>query len=128
MSVTSSPSPESVTALVGRFEQELAAARSPREAQSLRDHYLGRKNSIVASCMQTIAGAPPEEKRNIGRYANDLKQAIEARWASYVERAQPAALPHGAVDVTLPGRVPLLGHRHPLTVVRDRMEAIFTRM
>jgi phenylalanyl-tRNA synthetase alpha chain len=32
------------------------------------------------------------------------------------------------VDITLPGRVPPLGHRHPLTVVRDRMEAIFTRM
>ncbi len=32
------------------------------------------------------------------------------------------------MDVTLPGRIPALGHRHPLTIVRDRMEAIFTRM
>ena len=38
------------------------------------------------------------------------------------------AAPKDALDVTLPGRVPLLGHRHPLTVVRDRMEEIFTRM
>jgi phenylalanyl-tRNA synthetase alpha chain len=30
--------------------------------------------------------------------------------------------------VTLPGRRPRLGHRHPLTIVRDRMEEIFTRM
>jgi phenylalanyl-tRNA synthetase alpha chain len=32
------------------------------------------------------------------------------------------------VDITLPGRRPALGRRHPLTIVRDRMEAIFTRM
>jgi phenylalanyl-tRNA synthetase alpha chain len=32
------------------------------------------------------------------------------------------------VDVTLPGRRPAIGRRHPLTQLRDRMEAIFTRM
>ncbi len=30
--------------------------------------------------------------------------------------------------MTLPGRMPRLGHRHPLTVVRDQLEEIFTRM
>jgi phenylalanyl-tRNA synthetase alpha chain len=32
------------------------------------------------------------------------------------------------VDVTLPGRLPAVGHRHPLTVLRERIEAIFTRL
>jgi phenylalanyl-tRNA synthetase alpha chain len=77
--------------------------------------------------MQMIGGAPPDQKREIGRFANELKQAIEERWAAYQAGAANAA-PAGAVDVTLPGRVPPLGHRHPLTVVRDRMEEIFTRM
>lgn len=78
--------------------------------------------------MQLIATAPPDQKKNIGRFANELKQAIETRWTAYVEHANATARPAGAVDVTLPGRVPPLGHRHPLTVVRDRMEEIFTRM
>ena len=121
------PSSESVVLLVPQFERELASATSAREAQSVRDRYLGRKNSIVAAWMQAIASAPVDEKKNIGRYANELKQAIEARWSQYEERARDAA-PAGGVDVTLPGRRPALGHRHPLTVVRDRMEAIFTRM
>jgi phenylalanyl-tRNA synthetase alpha chain len=30
--------------------------------------------------------------------------------------------------VTLPGRQPALGHRHPLTIVRDELESIFGRM
>jgi len=32
------------------------------------------------------------------------------------------------VDITLPGRAPRLGRRHPLTLVRERMESIFIRM
>jgi phenylalanyl-tRNA synthetase alpha chain len=121
------PNPESVVTLVAQFAAELSAATSARDAQSLRDRFLGRKNSIVASWMQLIAGAPADQKKSIGRFANELKQAIEARWTAYIEAA-PETSPAGAVDVTLPGRAPLLGHRHPLTVVRDRMEEIFTRM
>jgi phenylalanyl-tRNA synthetase alpha chain len=121
------PSPESVAALVAQFETELAAAKSAREAQPIRDRYLGRKSSIVASWMQLVGSAPPDQKKNIGRYANELKQAIEARWSAYAATARDAAAA-GAIDVTLPGRVPLLGHRHPLTIVRDQLEEIFTRM
>ena len=121
------PSTESVAAHIAAFERELAASTSARDAQSVRDRYLGRKNSVVASWMQQIATAAPDEKKHIGRYANELKQAIEARWKTYEETARDET-PADAVDVTLPGRVPAIGHRHPLTVVRDQLEAIFTRM
>ena len=121
------PSPESVAAHVASFERELAAARSRREAQPIRDRYLARNNSVVASWMALIGSAPPDQKKVIGRHANELKQAIEARWKAYEEAAHDEA-PAGAVDVTLPGRVPPLGHRHPLTVVRDQLESIFGRM
>jgi phenylalanyl-tRNA synthetase alpha chain len=122
------PNSDSVGLLVAQFESELAGAGSARGAQDVRDRYLGRKNSVVSSWMQLIASAPADEKRAIGRCANELKQAVEARWATYQAAADEHARPAGALDITLPGRVPALGHRHPLTVVRDRMEDIFTRM
>jgi phenylalanyl-tRNA synthetase alpha chain len=121
------PTSEAVDTHVAAFERELAAVSSLNDAKSLRDRYLGRKNSIVAAWMQLIGSAPPEQKKHIGQYANALKVAIEARWKAYEETARNAA-PAGGVDITLPGRRPRLGHRHPLTVVRDRMEEIFTRM
>jgi len=121
------PNSESVGLLVAQFESDLAGARSAHDAQDVRDRYLGRKNSVVSSWMQLIASAPADQKRDIGRYANELKQAVEARWTTY-QAAAVAARPAGAVDITLPGRVSALGHRHPLTVVRDRMEEVFTRM
>ena len=122
------PDSAAVETQIAAFEADLTAAPSARDAQTVRDKYLGRKHSIVASWMQLIADAPPEDKRNIGRFANELKTAIEARWTAYTERAAARARPAGAVDMTLPGRLPALGRRHPLTTVRDRMEAIFARM
>src|SRR3954469_21247941 len=121
------PTAEAVDTHLAAFERELTAAASLTDAKSLRDRYLGRKNSIVSSWMQMIGSAPPDQKKAIGQHANALKVAIEARWKAYEEAAQNVA-PAGAVDVTLPGRQPRLGQRHPLTVVRDRMEEIFTRM
>jgi phenylalanyl-tRNA synthetase alpha chain len=122
------PDHDAVQAEIARFEAELAQAATPREAHSVRDRFLGRRNSVVSGWMQMIAAAPPDQKKAIGRFANELKQAIEERWSAHVARTEATARPAGAVDVTLPGRVPPLGHRHPLTVVRDRMEEIFTRM
>ena len=121
------PDQAAVETHVAEFERELAAASSLNDAKALRDRYLGRKHSIVAGWMQLLGGALPDQKKNIGQHANALKVAIEARWKTYEEAAQNAA-PAGGVDVTLPGRRPQLGHRHPLTVVRERMEEIFTRM
>src|SRR5262245_31326642 len=122
------PDTAAVAAQIAAFDADLAKVSSAREAQGVRDRYLSRKNGVVASWMQTIAQAPPDQKREIGRLANELKQAIEARWEAYVERAKSTERPAGAVDITLPGREPRLGRRHPLTIVRDRLEEIFTRM
>src|SRR5690242_14958888 len=122
------PDAAAVQTELARFESELAQAASPRDAQSVRDRFLGRKNSVVSSWMEQIAAAPPDQKKQIGRFANELKQAIEARWQEHAARAEASARPAGAVDVTLPGRALPLGHRHPLTVVRDQMEEIFARM
>ena len=110
---------------IARFDAELVQAKSARDAQAVRDRFLGRKNSVVASWMQTIGSAPPDRKREIGRLANELKQAIEARWEAYQASATPARAP-GSIDVTLPGREPLLGHRHPRedpTPLRDMADA-----
>jgi len=122
------PTSDAVRNQIAAFEQELARATSAHDAQAVRDRYLARKNSVVANWMQMIAGAPADQKKNIGRFANELKQAIEERWSAYLVGERLRDRPAGAVDVTLPGRMPRLGHRHPLTVIRDRMEEIFTRM
>lgn len=115
-----------------QFERELAAAMHAGNLQPVRDQYLGRKDGVVARLMKEVALAPPDERRARGTLANEFKSYIETRLAEAVaaveEARKRALLERERVDVTLPGRLPALGHRHPLTLVRDRVEAIFTRM
>jgi len=126
------PSPESIGRLRGEFSAELQAAKDDRELQAVRDKYLGRKGGIIAALMKAVAASAPEARPALGKLTNDLKGEIERRLTEHrevmAEALRLALLPRGRVDVTLPGRVPVLGRQHPLTIVRDQLEAIFTRM
>jgi phenylalanyl-tRNA synthetase alpha chain len=122
------PDPDTVEGVLARFHEDLQGSKSSQDAQAVRDRYLGRKGSVVAEWMERLAAAPPAEKRTLGQRTNSLKQELERRWASYLEAREATARPAHAIDVTLPGRVSPLGHRHPLTIVRSTLEEIFARM
>src|SRR3989454_3686579 len=122
------PTPTTITRLRDEFDAALAAASSDRDLQAVRDRYLARKGGVIAALMKAVAAAPPDERPALGKLTNDLKTGIEARIAEKRAALDASRPPAGAIDVTLPGRVPPLGRRHPLTVVRDRLEEIFTRM
>jgi phenylalanyl-tRNA synthetase alpha chain len=123
-----SPTPETIARLKDEFTAELAVVSTDRELQAVRDRYLARKGGIVAALMKAVASAAPSERPVLGRQANELKSDFEARIDQKRSDLGVSKKAIDAVDVTLPGRVPALGRRHPLTLVRDRMEAIFTRM
>ncbi len=110
------------------FRAELADVRTDAELQALRMRWVGRKGSWVAAFMEALATATPEQKKAFGRGANELKNEVEAaiteREAALAATRQPA----NAVDITLPGRRLAFGHRHPLSLIRDEVGAIFTRL
>lgn len=120
--------PASIERLRTQFLADLAQATTERDLQAVRDRYLGRKGGTVTTLMKAVATAPPEARPRLGRAANALKQDIEARLADRRSALEATRRPADAVDVTLPGRAPALGHRHPLTIVRERIETIFVRM
>ena len=110
------------------FQQELSRLKSESDLQALRDKYLGRKNGLVTALMKAVATAPPDQKPVLGKLANELKQEIEQQLSERRATLDASKAPVGGVDITLPGRMPRIGHRHPLTIVREQIEAIFTRM
>jgi phenylalanyl-tRNA synthetase alpha chain len=116
-----------ISAVRAQFERDLAGAASEAELRALRDRYLARKGGLISNLLKSVASAPPDTRRTLGQAANELKQYVETTVAERF--AQAAARPAvDAIDVTLPGRAPLVGHRHPLTIMRDRVEAIFQRL
>jgi len=110
------------------FAAALAACKTPNDVKQVRDQFLSRKHGSVTALVKGIASATPDERRTLGAAANALKQEIEqALDAREIELAASAPIA-GAVDITLPGRVPAIGRRHPLTQVRERIEDIFASM
>jgi phenylalanyl-tRNA synthetase alpha chain len=114
--------------LRAEFLEEIAKASSEPDLRSVRDRFLGRKGGAVAALMKQVAGAPADERPQLGRLANELKTEMEARIGER-RAALASARPAGdAVDVTLPGRPVPCGHQHPLSMLREEIEGIFARM
>jgi phenylalanyl-tRNA synthetase alpha chain len=113
--------------LRGQFDRDLAEANGEAGVRAVRDRYLSRKSGLVSALLKSLGSAPPEERPRLGQMVNSLKQQIEDRLSERLAAAAETRAPRGAVDVTLPGRVPAVGHRHPLSILRDQIEAIFTR-
>jgi phenylalanyl-tRNA synthetase alpha chain len=110
------------------FLAELAEVRSDAALQALRTRWVGRNNSWTAAFMEALKTAPAEQKKSLGKGANELKKDVEAALAERDAELAATRRPANAVDITLPGRVPQLGHRHPLSLIRDEVIDIFTRL
>jgi phenylalanyl-tRNA synthetase alpha chain len=117
-----------VASLRAEFHAALAAATTVAAAKAIRDEYLSRKHGRVTALLKAVGSAPAEERRALGAAANALKQEIEAALDAREAELAAGAPPPGSLDVTLPGRRPAAGRRHPLTVVRERVEDIFAGM
>jgi phenylalanyl-tRNA synthetase alpha chain len=103
-------------------------ADDPSELEKIRVTYLGKKGQL-SSIMKNVGGLPKSERPEAGKLANIIKSNIskgfeEARDRIVTGKAEQAAF----LDVTLPGREPLRGHLHPITLVIKEMCQIFTRM
>jgi phenylalanyl-tRNA synthetase alpha chain len=115
------------SSLKQQFVSELAGAASEAELRALRDKYLARKGGLVSTLLKDVASASADVRPALGREANELKQHIDTALAERLAQAAARKPAADAIDVTLAGRTPLVGHRHPLTLLRERIESFFLR-
>ena len=100
-------------------------SRRRRDLQSLRDRYLGRKGGRISGLYAELATVTAEKKRELGARLNRLKARVEGALDRYAEQLASSAPPPPRLDPTLAGRRPVVGHIHPLTYLRTRIEAYF---
>ena len=117
-----------ITAARDAFRAALAEVRTGAEFQELRNSWLGRKSGKIAEYTSLLKTAAPEIKKELGRAINELRGIVETALDEREQQLSASARPKNAVDITLPGRAPLLGHRHPLSLVRDEVIEIFSRL
>jgi len=112
-------------------EAALAQANSTEATRAWHGEYLGRKGRLTI-ILRNLGSLPGEERRLVGKVANEVKTALEnalqERQAAIAQAELEAARSAENVDVTLPGRPPTLGKLHPTTVTLREIYAIFTAM
>lgn len=111
-----------------------AALDSAQDAQQLEDvriRFLGKKGELTAILKQ-MGSLSTEERPVIGQLANEVREDINGRIAAKGAEIKKAQLEKRLlgekIDVTMPGVQPLIGHKHPLSIVLDEIKEIFMGM
>lgn len=113
---------EQLAAEIGKLQ-----ANTVEEVEQFRIKYLGRKG-IMNDLMEEFRSVAPEQKRELGQRINALKQAITAKINELKENAAVESSSCSSVDLTRTPYPIALGTRHPLTIVKNEIVDIFSRL
>lgn len=111
--------------------EEIAKVSSKTDLDALKVRFLGKKGELTAILKQ-MGKLSPEERPVMGQLANEVRSFIEEKIEErsgeikVLETAQK--LKDETIDVTMPGKVKPLGHKHPLSIVLDEVKEIFMGM
>lgn len=120
--------------LTGIQEEALAAianVASLTELDDIRVKYLGKKGELTA-ILKGMKDLTKEERPVIGQMANEVRTAIEGALddtkANLGKQLREQQLKEEVIDVTMPAKKKVLGHRHPMNVALEGIENIFLGM
>src|ERR1051326_5941729 len=103
-----------------------------RALDALRVRYCGRKGGIVPALFAKLKSVSPDQKREVGDALNKLRDRLESELKEKSDAVQAAEearrQARETIDVTLPSRLPRLGHLHPTTIARLEIEQLFREM
>jgi len=109
-------------------QKEIEKAENLKDLDIIFKKYLGKKGEITQT-LRSLKNLPEKERKKRGKEANQLKKFLEEE----IKKRQPALAKVSAskeewIDITVPGKKPVLGHLHPLTLVKRKIEEIFQAM
>lgn len=116
--------------------KELAASRLSSAADlkaldAVRVEILGKKGELT-QILKGMGSLSPEERPKVGQLVNTVRSEIEEMLAKAVSELQAKEseikLAAETIDVTMPGKVPEMGHLHPMTTVIENIKSIFIGM
>jgi phenylalanyl-tRNA synthetase alpha chain len=117
--------------LKNKAENEIKTARDLKELNEIFKKYLGKKGQLT-QVLRSLEKLPEVKRVRIGQEANRLKNSLKIKFdqkaQNLKEKARKEAEEKEWVDITAPGKKPVLGHLHPLTQVKRKTEEIFQAM
>ncbi|MBQ7460937.1 MAG: phenylalanine--tRNA ligase subunit alpha [Bacteroidaceae bacterium] len=114
---------------IEQLMQEIAAlkAKNAQEAEALRIKYLSKKGEI-SQLMNDFRSVPAEMKKEVGMKLNELKNFAQEKINALKEVSPEGDSKGAAIDLTRTPYPITLGSRHPLTIVKNEIVDIFSRL
>ena len=116
---------ERINALLS--EVESLAAADEKELEALRIKYLGKKG-LLNDLMADFRNVPAEQKRETGQKINALKTALQDKLNDLRQSIATKEDSHDDLDLTRTPYPIQLGTRHPLSIVKNEIIDIFSRL
>ncbi len=114
---------ENLSKLVEEFRPKVES-----EIEEFRIKMLGKKGEVTA-LMEEFRSVAPELKRELGQKINALKTNITDKIANIKETFEETETQSdNSIDMTRPGTADSLGSRHPISLVKNQIIEIFSRM
>ena len=108
--------------------QEINKSSSSNELELVRVRYLGKKGSITGA-LKSLSEVDPKDRPAFGKRINEIKSLIQLKLSekkAYLQKKEiNQRIGDKKIDVTLPGRKSIQGHRHPVTKTLLEIEEIF---
>ncbi len=108
---------------------EAAQVSDAQQLEAFRIKYLGKKG-VIQDIYASLAQAPNEEKRTIGKAANEIKQLATRVMEELKTRVGSAGggKARRSIDPTIPGVAPRVGYKHLLTQTIEEISDIFEKL
>lgn len=124
---------EQLALLQERFTAELANIADRAALEQFEQRFFSRKSGEFTQLMQGLKSIPDEERKDMGKRLNDVKNEwtalVAARQQILDEAAFRAVAETEAIDVTQPPLTPReAGHLHPNTLVENELVDFFMSM
>lgn len=95
--------------------------------EQFRIAFLSKKGQ-VSVLFEGFRNVPPEAKRETGQLLNDLKQFASEKYSGNKERLSMTEMVQSSVDLSMPAYPFGEGTRHPISIVRNEILDIFSRI
>ena len=102
-------------------------ASNRAEAEALRVKYLSKKG-VISELMADFRTVPADQKKTVGIKINELKTKAQEKIAQLKEEFENADTSTEGIDLTRTAYPISLGTRHPLSIVRNEIINIFSRL
>lgn len=118
-----------ITEQIAAYRRELEeyVAETAEAAETFRIRYLGAKG-VIKNLMAEMKNIAAEQRKETGLILNEFKQAAEAKFESFQLNQKPVKSAADLTDYTLPGIPFQAGSRHPLSIVRNQVITIFSKL